>query len=425
MSEPGETPRIVVVGLGYVGLPLAIALARHFPVTGFDVDENRIAELAAVHDRTGEIGADELKASSLQLTGDAADCRAADVYIVTVPTPVDGANRPDLSAVLAATAMIARAADPRLRPTIVYESTVYPGVTEEICGGALEAAGLKRGRDFRLGYSPERINPGDKVHSIDKIVKVIAGEDEEIVELLARIYGAVTSAGVFRAASIKAAEAAKVIENAQRDINVAFMNEVTQILGRIGVSMWDVLEAARTKWNFLGFEPGLVGGHCIGVDPFYLSHLAQAQGHHPQVILAGRDTNDGMGGWIADRLHAHRGGRAGTALVLGLTFKENVPDLRNSRSADLIERLEELGHRVAVADPYADPGQVRAEFDRDPEAIDGRSFDLVVGAVKHDEYRQLDGERLAALLTPGGTLADIKAMWRGRMLPAEVDYWTL
>ena len=425
MSEPGETPGIVVVGLGYVGLPLAVALARHFPVTGFDIDETRIAELRQGVDRTNEVEAAELRASALKLTMDEEDCRAADIYIVTVPTPVDGDNRPDLSAMLSATGMIARLVDTERRPTIVYESTVYPGVTEDICGRALEAAGLERGRDFRLGYSPERINPGDKVHRIDRIVKVIAGEDEEVVAQLDRVYGAVTSAGTFRAASIKAAEAAKVIENAQRDINVAFMNEVAQILGGIGVSMWDVLAAARTKWNFLGFEPGLVGGHCIGVDPYYLSHLAQAQGHHPQVILAGRDTNDGMGRWVADSLHAHRGGKAGTALVLGLTFKENVPDLRNSRSADLIARLEELGHRVSVADPHADPREVRAEFDRDAEEVDGRSFDLVVGAVKHEEYRTLAGERLAALVAPGGTLADIKAMWREQALPAGLDYWTL
>jgi UDP-N-acetyl-D-galactosamine dehydrogenase len=424
MVESGASPRIVVVGLGYVGLPLAVALAREFPVTGFDVDEARLAELRDGRDRTGEIEASALTSSPLMLTGNADDCAGADMYIVTVPTPVDSANRPDLGAVLSATAMIAKALDPKLRPTIVYESTVYPGVTEDVCGGALEAAGLKRGRDFRLGYSPERINPGDRVHTIDRIVKVIAGEDEEVVDQLQHVYGAVTSAGVFRAASIKAAEAAKVIENTQRDINVAFMNEVTQILGPMGVSMWDVLAAARTKWNFLGFEPGLVGGHCIGVDPFYLSHLAQEQGHHPQVILAGRDTNDGMGGWVADQLHAHRGGKAGTALVMGLTFKENVPDLRNSRTADLVARLEELGHQVAVADPLADPAQVRATFDRDPELIDGRSFDLVVGAVKHDEYQRLEGESLAALVAPGGTLADIKAMWRGRV-PAAVDYWTL
>ena len=425
MSEAGGNPDIVVVGLGYVGLPLAVALARHFPVTGFDVDVGRIAELRDGFDRTREIEAAALKSSTLKLTSSSEDGRAADIYIVTVPTPVDAHNRPDLGAMLSATGTIARAIDPGRRPTIVYESTVYPGVTEDVCGRALEDAGLSRGRDFRLGYSPERINPGDKVHSIDRIVKVVAGEDEEVVEQLARIYGAITSAGVFRAASIKAAEAAKVIENAQRDVNVAFMNEVSQIMGQIGVSMWDVLAAARTKWNFLGFEPGLVGGHCIGVDPYYLSHLAQQLGHNPQVILAGRDTNDGMGRWIADRLHAHRRGKPGTALVLGLTFKENVPDLRNSRSADVIERLEELGHRVAVADPHADRREVRAKFGREPEDVDGRAFDLVVGAVKHEEYRSLHGERLAALLMPGGTLADIKAMWRDRALPAGTDYWTL
>jgi UDP-N-acetyl-D-galactosamine dehydrogenase len=415
----------VVVGLGYVGVPLAIALTRPFSVTGLDIDESRIAELRAGTDRTGEIEDDVLKASSLAFTASSEDCRGADVYIVAVPTPVDADYRPDLGAVLSATGLIAHVIDPARRPTIVYESTVYPGVTEGICGRALEDVGLTRGRDFRLGYSPERINPGDKVHAIDKIVKVIAGEDEEVVEQLARIYGAITSAGVFRAASIKTAEAAKVIENAQRDINVAFMNEVSQILGQIGVSMWDVLAAARTKWNFLGFEPGLVGGHCIGVDPYYLSHLAQSLGHHPQIILAGRETNDGMGRWIADRLHAHRGGKAGTALVLGLTFKENVPDLRNSRSADLIVRLDELGHRVSIADPLADPDQVRNEFAREPEEVDGRRFDLVIGAVKHDEYRSLPAERLLELVAPGGTLADIKAMWRGQPLPDSVDYWTL
>src|SRR5687768_13788433 len=425
MSEPGATPRIVVAGLGYVGLPLAVALARHFDVTGFDIDQGRVAELGEGRDRTGEVDADALRASALKVTSSQDDCRAADLYIVTVPTPVDADNRPDLSALLSATGMIARLLDPLRRPTIVYESTVYPGVTEDVCGRALEAAGLERGRDFRLGYSPERINPGDKTHTIDRIVKVIAGEDEEVVEQLARVYGSVTSAGVFRAASIKAAEAAKVIENAQRDINVAFMNEVAQILSQIGVSSWDVLAAARTKWNFLGFEPGLVGGHCIGVDPYYLSHLAQSLGHHPQVILAGRETNDNMGRWIADRLHARRRGKAGTALVLGLTFKENVPDLRNSRSADLIARLEELGHRVSLADPHADPGDVRSEFGREPEEIDGRRFDLVVGAVRHDQYRQLQSERLAALVAPGGTLADIKAMWRGQPLPASIDYWSL
>jgi UDP-N-acetyl-D-glucosamine/UDP-N-acetyl-D-galactosamine dehydrogenase len=417
-------PRIAVIGLGYVGLPLAVALARHFETVGFDIDEGRVAELNAGHDRTNEVDEDALRASTLELTSNSKDCAGADVYIVTVPTPVDQANRPDLGAVMAATRMLAGLIDPERRPTIVYESTVYPGVTEEMCGVEIErAAGLKRGRDFRLGYSPERINPGDREHTVDRITKVIAGEDTEVVEQLAAIYGAVTSGGVFRAASIKAAEAAKAIENAQRDINIAFINEVTQIFSRIGVSVWDVLDAARTKWNFLGFEPGLVGGHCIGVDPYYLSHLAQQVGHDPQVILAGRQTNDGMGAWIADALHDHRR-RAGSALVLGLTFKENVPDLRNSRSVDLVRRLMWLGHDVEVADPIASPDEIHREYDLKVTELDGRRYDLVVGAVGHDAYREIADDKLTGLVAPGGTLADLKGMWRGRALSG-VDRWTL
>ncbi|MEA3079883.1 MAG: UDP-N-acetyl-D-glucosamine/UDP-N-acetyl-D-galactosamine dehydrogenase, partial [Sphingomonadales bacterium] len=285
-------------------------------------------------------------------------------------------------------------------------------------------AGLKRGRDFRLGYSPERINPGDREHSIDRITKVIAGEDAEVVGQLATIYGAVTSGGVFRAASIKAAEAAMAIENAQRDINIAFINEVTQIFSRIGVSVWDVLDAARTKWNFLGFEPGLVGGHCIGVDPYYLSHLAQQVGHDPQVILAGRQTNDGMGAWIADALHGRRG-KAGSALILGLTFKENVPDLRNSRTFDLVRRLQWLGHEVEVADPIAEPDEIEREHGLRVTEPDDQRYDLVVGAVAHRAYRDLPDDRLAALVASGGTLADLKGMWRGRALDPGLDRWTL
>src|SRR5438270_2110184 len=418
-------PRIVVIGLGYVGLPLAVALARRFETIGFDVDEARVAELRGGHDRTREVDATALGGSALRLTTEAGDCAGADVYIVTVPTPVDQANRPDLSAVLAATRTVAKAIDPARRPTIVYESTVYPGVTEELCGPEIErVAGLKRGADFRLGYSPERINPGDREHTIDRITKVIAGEDAEVLEQLAQIYGAVTRGGVFRAASIKAAEAAKAIENAQRDINIAFINEVTRIFSRIGVSVWDVLDAARTKWNFLGFEPGLVGGHCIGVDPYYLSHLAQQVGHDPQVILAGRQTNDGMGGWIADALHERRR-RAGSALVLGLTFKENVPDLRNSRSFDLVRRLTWLGHEVEVADPIASAEEIEREHGLKPTEPDGRRYDLVIGAVPHSAYRELSDEELGALVAPGGTLADLKGMWRGRVLDPGLDRWTL
>jgi len=420
-------PRIAVIGLGYVGLPLAVALARHFEVTGFDIDPNRIGELRENYDRTREVSREELAASPLQLTHLPDHCAAADVYIVTVPTPVDEQNRPDLSAVIAASGIVARSIDPALRPTIIYESTVYPGVTEDICGPEIErVSGLKRGRDFRLGYSPERVNPGDRDHSIERITKVIAGEDEEVVGQMAAIYGAITSGGVFKAASIKVAEAAKAIENAQRDINIAFMNEAAQIFSAIGVSMWDVLAAARTKWNFLAFEPGLVGGHCIGVDPYYLSHLAQSLGHEPNVILAGRGTNDGMGHWIVDRLHERRGGRPGRALVMGLTFKENVPDLRNSRSFDLVERLNQLGYEVAVADPVVDPAELRRSHGLELASLeDGKSFDLVIGAVAHQAYRDLPDERLAALVAPGGTLADIKGMWRGRELGPAVDRWSL
>jgi len=417
--------RIVVIGLGYVGLPLAVALARHFETIGFDIDEGRVAELRGGNDRTREVDSAALGESRLKLTSDAAECTGVDVYIVTVPTPVDQSNRPDLGAVMAATRTVAGLIDGERRPTIVYESTVYPGVTEDLCGPELErVSGLKRGHDFRLGYSPERINPGDRDHTIDRITKVIAGEDAEVVEQLATIYGAVTSGGVFRAASIKAAEAAKAIENAQRDINIAFINEVTQIFSKIGVSVWDVLDAARTKWNFLGFEPGLVGGHCIGVDPYYLSHLAQQVGHDPQVILAGRQTNDGMGAWIADSLHGRRR-KAGTALVLGLTFKENVPDLRNSRTFDLVSRLKWLGHEVEVADPIASPEEIQREYGLKVTEVDGRSYDLVVGAVAHRDYRDLADERLTALVAPGGTLADLKGMWRGRQLDPGLDRWTL
>jgi len=425
MRLMGIAPSIVVVGLGYVGLPLAVALARHFQTTGFDVDEERIAELQRGHDRTLEVDVTELQASALKLTSAVEDCAGADVYIVTVPTPVDEANRPDLGAVLAATRSIAGLLDPSRRPMIVYESTVYPGVTEDICGPEIErVSGLVRGRDFRLGYSPERINPGDREHGIHKIIKVVAGEDDEVLEQLAAIYGAVTSAGVFRAASIKAAEAAKAIENAQRDINIAFVNEVTKICSKIDVSVWDVLDAARTKWNFLDFRPGLVGGHCIGVDPYYLSHLAQQVGHNPQVILAGRKTNDGMGAWVAETLHERRG-RPGTALILGLTFKENVPDLRNSRTFDLVRRLLELGHTVEVADPIASPEEIEREHGYKSTTPDGRSYDLVVGAVAHQEYCQLDDDRLSGLVSAGGTLADLKGMWRDRQLDASVDRWTL
>ncbi len=416
---------IVVIGLGYVGLPLAVALAKSFRVTGLDIDSGRIEELRAGHDRTREISRDALAESRLALTDSVEGLEPGDLYIVTVPTPVDAECKPDLKPVIGATRAVAALLDPALQPVIVYESTVYPGVTEEICGPLLEeVSGLKRGRDFFLGYSPERINPGDREHTVDKIQKVIAGENDEVTELLADVYGAVTTGGVFRAASIKAAEAAKVIENAQRDINIAFMNEIAQIFGKLDISVWDVLEAAGTKWNFLKFQPGLVGGHCIGVDPYYLSFRAQQLGLDPQVILSGRSINDGMGGWVADQIHAKRG-VPGSVLVMGLTFKENVPDLRNSRVIDVIRRLEALGHEVTVHDPLADPAEAHHEYGLElASGALGGAYDTVLVAVPHTEYGALADAEVTGLVAEGGLLADLKNLYRGREFPS-VERWTI
>ncbi len=416
--------RIVVIGLGYVGLPLAIQLATHFETWGLDINPARIDELKSGFDRTDEIDRDRLTASTLRLTVNADDCPPADAYIVTVPTPIDDNNQPDLSPVIGATKMVGTMIASAQRPVIIYESTVYPGVTEDICGPLLEQiSGLKHRTDFSLGYSPERINPGDREHTVDKITKVIAGDSPEVTETLAEIYGKVTSGGVFRAASIKAAEAAKVIENAQRDINIAFMNEVTQIFAKMDLSIWDVLAAANTKWNFLPFQPGLVGGHCIGVDPYYLSHRAQALGHDPQVILAGRAINDGMGKWIAEQIHVQRGGVAGSVLMLGLTFKENVPDLRNSKVVDVIRHLETLGHHVTVHDPLADGDEATHEYGLtlSSDALD-RRYDTVVGAVAHDAYRTLDP---FAYAIGGGLVADLKRIWGGKPVPENNRAWSL
>lgn len=422
---PSPPPVIAVIGLGYVGLPLAVALADHFPTLGFDIDATRIAELRAGADRTGEVAGERLGKSSLALHANAEAMRGADVYIVTAPTPVDDANRPDLSPLIGATETVARFLDPARRPIVVFESTVWPGVTEEICGPAIErVSGLKRGRDFFLGYSPERINPGDREHSVDRIVKVVAGENEAVAARLAGIYGSVTAGGTFTAASIKTAEAAKVIENAQRDINIAFVNEITQIFARLGISALDVLETAGTKWNFLPFRPGLVGGHCIGVDPYYLSHCAQSLGHLPRVVLAGRAINDGMGTWLADTIHSRRRSKAGRVLVLGLTFKADVPDLRNSKVVDVIRRLAWLGHEVDVHDPIADPAQARHEHDIEvARDLPGGRYDVVLAAVPHEAYRAMSAEAVVSLAAEGALVADLHGIWRGHALAAGVDRW--
>ncbi len=409
-----NTTRVTVIGLGYVGLPLAVALAGRFETIGLDIDTRRIEELAGGHDRTGEITRERLEASELALLADPAGCPPSDFYIVTVPTPIDGANRPDLRLVESASraigAMLPAAVAEGRVPVVVYESTVYPGVTEEVCAPILEAtSGLECGKDFFLGYSPERINPGDREHTIDKITKVVSGQTPEVLERVADLYGAITRGGVFRAKSIKAAEAAKVIENAQRDINIAFMNEIAQIFSALDISIWDVLAAARTKWNFLPFAPGLVGGHCIGVDPYYLSHRAEQLGLDPRVILSGRGINDAMAGWLGRQLHEARGGKPGSVLVLGLTFKENIPDLRNSKVADLVCTLGRLGHGVTVHDPQADPAEALHEYGI-PLVSDAlsRRYDMVVLAVPHREYLDMGAKALRKLVARGGTLADLK-----------------
>lgn len=401
--------RVVVVGLGYVGLPLAVALAKSFDTWGLDSDSSRIAELEHGMDRTGEITADRLSMSNLHLTVDPKACPDADFYIITVPTPVDAANRPDLSIVMAASQTVGGMLKAGRQSIVIYESTVYPGVTEDMCGPELErVSGLTCGEDFFLGYSPERINPGDREHTVDRIIKVVSGQTPEVLDAICDLYGQVTSGGVFRATSIKAAEAAKVIENAQRDINIAFMNEITQIFAKIDLSVWDVLAAAGTKWNFLKFEPGLVGGHCIGVDPYYLAHRATELGCDPRIVLAGRDMNDGMASWVANSVHTWHGTSPCNILMLGLTFKPNVPDLRNSKVADLIFALEHLGHQIDVHDPLACPQAAFHEYGfnliSEPEF---KSYDLIVLAVPHRTIvRNFD--RFTDFLKINGGIVDLK-----------------
>ncbi len=427
--------KICVIGLGYVGLPLAVVLARHYQITGYDVDGARLAELREGHDRTGEVSSSDLESCAMTLSDDARDLAGHEVYIVTVPTPVDAASEPDLSALRAACGMVGKAMGKGA--IVVFESTVYPGVTEDVCGAELAAAsGLACGQDFFLGYSPERVNPGDKEHRVDKIAKIVAGQTPRVTAKLEEIYGNVTQGGVFTARDIKTAEAAKVIENAQRDINIAFINEVTQIFQSLDLSVQDVLDAAMTKWNFLPFSPGLVGGHCIGVDPFYLAHCAKEAGHHPEIILAGRRINDGMGRFIAERIDAALGHKdkdtPARILVLGLTFKENVPDLRNSKVIDVIALLGDLGHEVTVHDPLADAAQAKELYGidlwakTDVSTVGGNgAYDCVVGAVAHDLYGRFTTGDFAKMVVPGGLVADIKGLWRQIDLPEGVRRWDL
>ena len=425
MTGMNSTAPIAVIGLGYVGLPLAVALARHCPTIGYDVDKTRIAELRQGHDRTGEIDAAVMTDSALTVTDNDAAIAGSEVYIVTVPTPVDADNQPDLRLIRAACANVGKLL--AVGDIVVFESTVYPGVTEDICGPALAAAsGLVCGQEFFLGYSPERINPGDREHTVDKITKVVAGQTAEVLDRLADLYGQVTTGGIHRAKDIKTAEAAKVIENAQRDINIAFVNEVAAICQKLDISVHDVLEAAGTKWNFLPFTPGLVGGHCIGVDPFYLAYQAQQLGHDPQIILSGRRLNDAMGDFIAGCIDENMSG-PGRVLLLGLTFKENVPDLRNTKVIDVVTGLTARGHDVVVHDPVADGAEAERlyGFPLLP-TLDGQGgFDAMVGAVRHNDFLALGPADPAGLVREGGLIADIKGLWREMERPANRDYWQL
>jgi len=422
--------RIGVVGLGYVGLPLAVAFARQYQVTGFDIGAHRVATLRAGHDFTGEVSAEELAASQLDITDDPAALGACPVIIVTVPTPVDDGHRPDFGALEAACATVGRVIRPGT--IVVFESTVYPGATEEVCAPAIErASGLVSGVNFKLGYSPERINPGDKDHPFEKIVKVVAGQDEATLDTLAALYGSVVTAGIHRASSIKVAEAAKVIENTQRDINIALMNEISKICDLVGISTREVLAAAGTKWNFLRFYPGLVGGHCIGVDPYYLTAKAEQLGYHPQVILAGRRINDGMGGYVAQRTVKLLAGRArplGQVRVgiLGLTFKENVPDIRNSKVHDIVRELREFGIDPLVHDPLADSDAAAHEFGITLSPLDAfHDLDAVIYAVSHRAYGDLGSAAIAAMVAPGGAIIDVKASLVPSSLPQGLHYWSL
>ncbi|MEC5382417.1 nucleotide sugar dehydrogenase [Aurantimonas sp. C2-6-R+9] len=423
--------RIAILGLGYVGLPVALALAQVFDdVTGFDISEARVAALREGRDATGEVSPDALCASRLLVSSDSAILAGVTFFIVTVPTPIDGARRPDLAPLKAACRTIA----PHLRPgaAVVFESTVYPGVTEDVCGRLLaELSDLRCGVDFTLGYSPERINPGDKHHGFADIVKVISAQDEATLERVAAVYGPAVHAGLFGASSIKVAEAAKVIENTQRDLNIALMNELAIINDRLGIRTADVLAAARTKWNFLPFRPGLVGGHCIGVDPYYLTAIAEELGYNPQVILAGRRINDSMGRYVAERTikliaasgSEIRGARVG---ILGLAFKEDVPDLRNSRVPEIVEELRAYGAEPLVHDPLVDPDEALREHGlRMVQEDELRDLSAIVVAVPHRCFRAEAPERLLAGVRAGGVVIDVTSMLDVSMMPAGVGYWSL
>lgn len=419
-----EKVHITVTGLGYVGLPLALAFARRYPVIGYDVKTTRIAELQRGHDRNREADPSDLQASSANWTSDPAQLAQGNVHIVTVPTPVDNAKRPDFRPLLTASETIGQILQPGA--VVVYESTVYPGATEEVCVPVLErVSGLRLNHDFLCGYSPERINPGDRIHTLTRICKVVAGSTPETTGFLAQLYGSIIESGTFPASSIRVAEAAKVIENTQRDLNIALMNELSLIFHRLGIDTLEVLEAAGTKWNFLPFRPGLVGGHCIGVDPYYLTHKAQELGYQPEVILAGRRINDSMALYAAQEcirllIQHDRPVKGARIAVLGATFKENCPDTRNSKVFDLVRELQRYGTEVLLADPFAQDSSIPLVPIQSIHQVDA-----IIAAVAHDEFRTLTPATLAKWLGGrSGPVLDLKGLWDPAALRAAgLEVW--
>src|SRR5467141_468668 len=415
---------VAIVGLGYVGLPLAVAFGKAFRTIGFDLSAEKVESYRRYIDPTGEVSGEDLRAAAqLTVTTDPAQLAAADIIVVAVPTPVDAVRQPDFGPLVSASTTVGK--HMKKGATVVYESTVYPGATEEVCIPVLErTSGMKWLSDFNVGYSPERINPGDKKHTLDTIVKVVSGDTPETLERVADLYGAVVTAGVYRASSIKVAEAAKVIENTQRDLNIALVNELAIIFNRIGIDTLEVLQAAETKWNFLPFRPGLVGGHCIGVDPYYLTYKAEMLGYHPEVILAGRRINDNMGKFIAEQtikqiIRNSNPVKGAKIIVLGLTFKENVPDLRNSHVIDVINELKSYGVQVFVHDPVPDPAAARHEYGL--ELISWEELPIaeaMVVAVAHSRFRNMSTETLARKIVKSGSFIDVKSQFDRKVLAA-------
>ena len=423
--------KVAVIGLGYVGLPVALAFARKFPgCVGFDIHKEKVDELRRGYDRNHEVPAEVLKSTSLNMTADPKDLQGRTFYVVAVPTPVDNNNVPDLTPVVKASETVGRALSKGA--VVVYESTVYPGVTEDICGPILEKmSGLKCGTDFTLGYSPERINPGDKEHTLERITKVVSGQDGPTLDRVSAAYGAIIEAGVHRAQSIKVAEAAKVIENTQRDLNIALINELAIIFDRLGIRTADVLAAAATKWNFLKFKPGLVGGHCIGVDPYYLTMKAQQLGYQPEVILAGRRINNNMGPYVAQRLvkmliHANITVKGAKVGIYGLTFKEDCNDLRNSKVPDILNELRQFGIDPIIHDPLANAPEAVHEYGLTLSPLEAfKGLDGLVFAVSHKQYLEMGTAKLLEAVKDGGVVADVKSALDQTKIGRGIQYWSL